>query len=849
MTSDNPEAEFDRQALLSALAPTILAGLFGALEHADPTARHIAIVNLGRTGEAGLAAAARLAAVARQDLEIDLRREAVTALRDIGLRTLPWLLPLVQVSEAEIADLARKTLQDLAITPRQRVEKLIALLADDDVYVRRQALLLLTDILSERFTTPEIELDLTLLHEAYAGARRSLSDADDLVKLGAASLFWEIRRDNSAAPIVEAIAVQAEHPHRELAEQLLTSMGRRIPTVKPQDSNADKSPLGSLVESLVQDLRSDSSGSGSWALSAFFHFADCHYVPDEALEAVKRLVAETGGQNATFGALYVLSRVAHRSPEVHVHLIEALEHHADFVRNRALDWLGECLPFPEAALPAIVKKLEDSDEYVARSGAWLLKGLGDRAIPYVKDLHRVFQASRRPRVSESLQQALDVLDPTPTPRQLPAAKHPGFCRRMDDPDASIRREAINEAGHPGNVVPSIVEALVRRTNDADERVAQAARSALQRMGPAAQPLIVAALRKLGPDEQIGFQQFNLPKRTCIELLDVSNNRIRLGVIQTLSYCWGNHTWQRLANEHHRRLLKLLDDPVPEIVQAATHVIRRLPPLPDQVDLREAAQAAWDAISADPTADVNRGEITPEERQAAIDIARNPQPQTDLEDMLYSLKYLTPLDAQIAEIFLNYASSSDRKTRDAAQSGVGAAVRAEEAYWQGQLQHDDPNRRATAVRNLSHFLPNHMTPEVIADWERVARDTEPEVRTAVAKAFGRFALTLAREEDADETALRMLLGSLVALFGDSSEATSSAAAAAIGSLNAIETQFPGRLREWLPSSDSARSTIMDLIRRGVTSVSLPASSSDADWLEQEAERLSDAHGRKGKHKKL
>lgn len=1027
MTPEKSEEDFDRQSLLAELAPTILAGLTGALDHDDPAARHIAIVNLGRTGEAGLAAAARLATIARHDPKLELRKEAVTALRDIGLRALPWLLPLVNVGESEIADLSRQALQDLKTTPRQRVEKLMELLTDPDVYVRRQAMVLLTDIFTERFATTEIEINSAHFQTLDTGARKALNDVDDLVRLGAASLIYRVRRDSTVAPVAEAIALQVEHPQRELANQLLMVMGRRLPTARAADSNVESSPLGPLVETLLQDLRDSSSNSADWASTAFFHFSRSDYVPDDALTAITRIVQEAGGHSASYVDLYTLSRVAHRFPDVHGYLVEALQHHSEHVRWGALEWLEQCLPFPEAALPKVARALQDSDEYVASRAARLLLNRGEQALPFLADLRRAAETATKAENREYLLEVIGILNPVPAPTQLSPEAQAEACRKMADSDPAVRIAAINEAGHPGNVVPLVVDALVRRVMDSDGTVSSAAFQALKRMGPAVQPLVISALLKFPPDEDVNLWRYRLPMRASLALIDSSNHKILAELAKILSDYVRRPAGHRRLLEHHRRFLKLLDDSDPDVVRAAEYLVRQFPPLEDEVEwvlsrtesdmpersaaafgilmqwgavpdviiprlvdllvneqfvwharraleqngrlasvslllfvrrrgpmppvllkplskdavpllcaflgdpdpemrkesaeslcvlgsdaadavpallrvlqdqrignIEDSDQADWalrysheaalrtlqrigpaaraaipalEALSLDDTSDLSesvkealRGitaepgiardesAFTPEQRRAAIESAQNPQRGIDLEEMLYRLSYLKPIDAQIAEIFLNYASDSDRKTRDAGQAGVHTVVAAEQAYWQERLRHADVEQRLAAVRNLSQFVPHEMSPESIAEWERAACDAEPIVRAAVAKALGRFTISLAREEDPDENAQRFVLGTLMALYGDKSEPTANAAAEAIAALNGFEIEHPGQLRQWLPDPDRDGGTFGELLRRGATSNSAAGSKMDPDWLDQQADRLSDAHPRKGKHKK-
>jgi HEAT repeat protein len=155
------------------------------------------------------------------------------------------------------------------------------------------------------------------------------------------------------------------------------------------------------------------------------------------------------------------------------------------LRNHAARALGRIGPAAKAAVPALVRALKDNQANVRSNAGSALRGIGPVG---VAALNRA-QEERAARL-----------------RELQGAAVPALIEALKDADPIIRRSAASALAKRRRAAREAVPALVQALKDADQSVAISAGEALSEIGPAASegiPALVQALKDEDPRVRLG----------------------------------------------------------------------------------------------------------------------------------------------------------------------------------------------------------------------------------------------------------------------------------------------------------------------------------------------------------
>ena len=184
-------------------------------------------------------------------------------------------------------------------------------------------------------------------------------------------------------------------------------------------------------------------------------------------------------------------------------LIRDLKHERGLVRHRAAYALACAGTNSLPALPALVERLGDSEEYVRSASVFALRGLGEEGrkavIQVIRERNGVARrvaigaATTMHPVNEFISSILTVLKDDDATNRLVAASALGAINLwkkevvaamtdlLKDPDASVRLEAAKNLGKAPWKARAAIPALTGLLNDPDEAVRTTARETLDKI--------------------------------------------------------------------------------------------------------------------------------------------------------------------------------------------------------------------------------------------------------------------------------------------------------------------------------------------------------------------------------
>lgn len=202
----------------------ILSRLTDALLDANPDARRIAVLNLGRVGDEAFRAVAHLYKMLIDDPVPELRELAASVLAGLGARTIPFLMVALTNSNLDTYNAARQALDTHPIQKRDLVATLIQVTGDPDPYYRFQAVKSLFYALDGRIDREYVFLDETIWEDALHAFHRALTDSDEMARLVAGYALWIVFRDTSGVEMIETVSQSPDNSNRDLASGMLKAI-------------------------------------------------------------------------------------------------------------------------------------------------------------------------------------------------------------------------------------------------------------------------------------------------------------------------------------------------------------------------------------------------------------------------------------------------------------------------------------------------------------------------------------------------------------------------------------------------------------------------------------------------
>ena len=161
-------------------------------------------------------------------------------------------------------------------------------------------------------------------------------------------------------------------------------------------------------------------------------------------------------------------------------------------RAAAAAVLGDIGPEAEAAVPALARALEDSDDDVRRTSADALGDIGPAAEAAVPALARALDDTDA-SVRSNAATALGDLGP------VARAAVPALVRALRDGDPDTRWASAEALGEIGVASEAVVAGLIDALDDPGAWVPMYARDGLKALGPEAIPAVIGALSDLDPE--------------------------------------------------------------------------------------------------------------------------------------------------------------------------------------------------------------------------------------------------------------------------------------------------------------------------------------------------------------
>ncbi|MCI0465292.1 MAG: HEAT repeat domain-containing protein [Gemmataceae bacterium] len=192
-------------------------------------------------------------------------------------------------------------------------------------------------------------------------------------------------------------------------------------------------------------------------------------------------------------------------------LVKALEDKQQPVRQRAAWALSKFGPEARAAVPSLLRALRDESARVRALAAQALGGIGGDPEELVPPLYRSFRDAD-PEARRQAGLALVTLG-------VPAVKE--LRKALGEEDAILRRDAANVLAAMGHEAKEVIAYLVPLLKDADEQVRVAAAGALGAMRSEAQTALPALLEMMRDEKVLATQQAAFQALTVIGSDDVA----------------------------------------------------------------------------------------------------------------------------------------------------------------------------------------------------------------------------------------------------------------------------------------------------------------------------------------
>jgi HEAT repeat protein len=519
-------------------AETRLSELLKALNSADPSARLVAIDDLGRMGPRAAEAVPALTDLLKND-SAAVRAHAAQALGEIGppaKSAVPALVRLITDPDPAVRRKVVGAVRNLRPGPEVVVPLAVKVLKDADPSVRNRAL----DALAEA-GPPAVPTLIELLKDkqtaywaslvvaeigpearAAVPALTALLDTPDLGERREAMLALAAIGEASA-PATEALAKSVDCPvNRVPATYALGKIGKVPAEVERKiEANAksddpilstvstwalarfhpdDRELVSKAVAQLVEGLKRPERRQREAAARALVELnADPEITrpimkramegaPPATIEAALDALAALGEQvvpraiealvvpEVRAKAAAMIARIGPPAKAAVPALIKALGDDDPATRSEVLMALGAIGPDAQAAVPAVIKALHDPEVSVRYAACYALGKIGPAALPAEGDLQNELSAED-PFLRVASAWALARIHPECA---VTAAKSvPVLVKALGEPNVTTRLEAAESLGCLGPLAKDAIPALNKAKEDRDPAVREAAAEALK----------------------------------------------------------------------------------------------------------------------------------------------------------------------------------------------------------------------------------------------------------------------------------------------------------------------------------------------------------------------------------
>jgi HEAT repeat protein len=156
-------------------------------------------------------------------------------------------------------------------------------------------------------------------------------------------------------------------------------------------------------------------------------------------------------------------------------------------------------PKAKAAIPVLTEIVKDNKAFVAEEAAGALFGIGDDALPALKELLKAEKPGARAKAVRAL---MSLVQKKPAAKEVAPLLIDLF---KNDPDATVRAGAASGLGHLGIEAKTAVPLLVAGLKDNNDDIFEACARALGRFGKEAKsavPDMVAVAKNKDRDEYV-----------------------------------------------------------------------------------------------------------------------------------------------------------------------------------------------------------------------------------------------------------------------------------------------------------------------------------------------------------
>jgi HEAT repeat protein len=408
-----------------------------------------------------------------------LRTRVLNGLTDHGKEAVPFLIELLK--NEKTAYWACLVLGQIGADAKDAVPAMAALLADKDLFVRREAIMALAEI------GPDAAAAVPQLVKALE---------HEIDRLPATYALGKIGKATDAAEAV--IRKNAESKDVQLANVSVWTLARLHPE--------DKKLVGEATEKLFTALKSKEPRTRAMAARALaalkpgaeiampimekaFEGADEEMV-HEALNAISglgpaavpKLIDALKHEKARPYVVYMLGQIGPEAKDAVAELVKLLDDKNADVRSEVPLALGKIGPAAKAAVPALLKALEaqqETDEHAACGIAHALGKIGPPAADAVPALSKAAAGKHEALAAVG---AWALVQIRPKDAKTAAIAVPVLVRALGDRDPLFRHGAAEALGQLGPLGKPAAAALKKALKDEDKGVSDAAAAALKAIG-------------------------------------------------------------------------------------------------------------------------------------------------------------------------------------------------------------------------------------------------------------------------------------------------------------------------------------------------------------------------------
>lgn len=407
-----------------------------------------------------------------------------------GAQVVPVLAELLQAESPTVRAYAARALGTVGEPAKSAAEGLIALLADPEQHVRRQALAAIAAIRpGPKVTVP---LFVKLMHDADPGIRLRVMSAVAEAGSAAVPAMSEALKNEEAAYWACVILRDMGPEAAGAAPALVEKLKDRRPQIRREAVLALAAIGAADSAAKIAPLLKDepSRTAATYALGALGR------IPPNA-EAIIRANIKSQDMLLSTTSLWALARVYPQDVALKrtaiTQLVARLKDQDPFVRAAAARALSALPPSPEITGPIFEKALAEADETTTHYMLDALAGLGPKAVP------RLIAALKHTSLRGQIAHILGQIGPPAAPATDALAK------LVSDEDPNVGIEAAHALAKIGPAAKAAVPALIAALDYPESKARHAAAYALGAIGPAAAAAEPALLKVInGTDDSLSL---------------------------------------------------------------------------------------------------------------------------------------------------------------------------------------------------------------------------------------------------------------------------------------------------------------------------------------------------------